>query len=137
MPFRKKVRIYFDQGDPAQVAFYGQHSIIVQRVMEDCIPLLGIPWKDWYGNKNLFMPIVKLHNEYKKPLLPGKDYIVEILITHVGKSSLGCSYKIFSLKKELCCTVSAVYVCTDRLLWKSRPFPKKWLPLLKKVKESA
>ena len=136
MPFRKKVRVYFDQGDPAQIAFYGEHSIIVQRVMEDYIRALGIPWDEWYANKEIFMPVVKLRNEYKKPLFPGREYTAELQVAHIGKSSVGFSYKILSLKEELCCTVDAVYVCVDRSLLKSRPLPENWAALLKKALEA-
>ncbi len=134
MAFRKKVRIYFDQGDPARIAFYGQHSIIVQRVMEEYIPSIGIPWEDWFGNNELFMPVVKLNNVYKKPLFPGKEYIVEFSIIHVGKSSVGCNYNILNLKEEICCVINIVYVCVDGTHLKSRPLPKKWSLILEKHK---
>lgn len=137
MPFRKKVRIYFDQGDPAQIAFYGQHSIIVQRVMEDYIRSLGIPWESWYKSERLFMPVVRLRNEYKKPLFPGEEYIAELQVTHVGKSSVGFFYKILTLKEELCCVVEAVYVCSDRRRMKSRPLPPEWVIILKKALKKA
>ncbi len=135
MPFRKKVRIYFDQGDPAQIAFYGQHSIIVQRVMEDYIRALGISWEGWYKSDQLFMPVVRLRNEYKKPLFPGEEYIAELQVAHVGKSSVGFLYKILTLKEELCCIVEAVYVCADRRRLKSRPLPPEWASILKKALE--
>ncbi len=131
MAFKKKVKIYFDQGDPARITFHGQHSIIVQRVMEEYISFIGIPWADWFENEDLFMPVVKLNNEYKKPLFPGKEYFVELHIVHIGTSSLGFTYKILTLKEEVCCIVEAVYVCVDRVHFKSKPLPKKWVSLLK------
>ena len=131
MAFRKKVKIYFDQGDPARIAFHGEHSIIVQRVLEEYIPSIGISWEDWFSNNEVFMPIVKLNNEYKKPLYPGKEYIVELNLTHVGKSSVGCGYRILTLEEEACCIVEAVYVCVDKTSFKSKALPKKWQTILK------
>jgi len=131
MSFRKQVKVYFDQGDPARIAFHGQHSIIVQRVLEEYIPSIGIPWEEWFENHNLFMPVVRLNHEYKKPLIPGKTYTVEIQITHVGTSSVGCRYKILDIKEDVCCVIEAVYVCVSRDHFKSKPLPKKWVSLLK------
>jgi len=133
MSFQKTVRIYFDQGDPANIAFHGQHTLIVQRVMEDFIQKIGIPWKKWYMNQNIFMPVVHYNINFKKPLIPGKEYIVDLKPIRVGKSSLTLNYKIFSLKKLLCCTVIAVYVCVESQKFKSRPFPQNWKSCLEKA----
>ena len=133
MSFRKKIRIYFDQGDPANIAFHGQHTLIVQRVMEDYIQKIGIPWKSWYRNRSIFIPVVHYDIHFKKPLIPGKEYFVEIQLSRLGTSSLTVAYKILSLKEVLCCSVLATYVCVSSKKFKPRPFPKKWKTLLQKA----
>lgn len=133
MPFRKKVRVYFDQGDPANIAFHGQHTIIAQRVMEEYIQQIGIPWKDWYSNKDLFMPVVHYDIHFKKPLIPGEEYFVELEFTRLGKSSLTVDYKILDLKEVVCCSILTTYVCVSTKDRKSRAFPEKWKSLLEKV----
>lgn len=133
MPFRKKIRIYFDQGDPANIAFHGQHTLIVQRVMEEYIQKIGIPWKSWYKNKDIFIPVVHYNIHFKKPLIPGDEYFVDIQFTHVGTSSLKVNYKILTLKEVTCCNVVAVYVCVDSKKFKSRPFPTRWKSCLQKA----
>lgn len=135
MPFRKKIRIYFDQGDPANIAFHGQHTIIAQRVMEDYIQDLGIPWEDWYRNKDLFIPVVHYDIQFKKPLIPGNEYFVEVQIEAVGISSVSVNYKILSLKEEDCCLISATYVCVSSKEFKSQPLPEKWKSLLENALE--
>lgn len=134
MKFRKKVRTFFDQGDPANIVFHGQHSIIVQRVLEAYIPELGISWDDWFKNKKIFMPVVQLNNEYKKPLHPGRDYFVEVQVHHVGTSSVGCYYRILDLKEEVCCVVTAIYVCVEKSTFKSCNLPDAWRAILEKIK---
>lgn len=131
------MQIYFDQGDPANIAFHGQHTLIVQRVMEDYIQKIGIPWKDWYKNKEIFIPVVHYNIHFKKPLIPGEEYFVDVHFTRVGNSSLTVDYKILSLKETVCCTVLAVYVCVDAGKFKSRPFPTKWRSCLQKAMEQA
>ena len=133
MSFRKKVRIYFDQGDPANIAFHGQHTLIVQRVMEDYIQKIGIPWKSWYRNKNIFIPVVHYDIHFKKPLIPGEEYFVDIQLNRIGTSSLTVNYKILSLEEKLCCSVLATYVCVSAKKFTPRPFPKKWKILLQKA----
>ena len=133
MPFRKKVRIYFDQGDPANVAFHGQHTIIAQRVMEEYIRQIGIPWKDWYRNKDIFIPVVHYDIHFKKPLIPGEEYFVDVQLARVGKSSLTVNYKILSLEEVLCCSILTTYVCVSAKEWKSQPFPKEWKLFLQKA----
>ncbi|MGI9548759.1 MAG: acyl-CoA thioesterase [Bdellovibrionales bacterium] len=135
MAFRKQVKIYFDQGDPARIVFHGQHSIIVQRVLEDFIPEIGIPWEDYFDNKDIFMPLVRLNHEFKKPLYPGETYNVEIQIQHIGRSSLKFEYQILDLKDACCCVIESVYVCTNPKNFKSKPLPEKWVELLKKHKQ--
>ena len=132
MAFRKKVRIYFDQGDPAHIAFHGQHTIIAQRVMEEYVENIGIPWKEWYASKDIFLPVVEFLIQFKKPLHPGEEYFVDVQFEKVGHKSLTTKYKILSLKEEVCCLIKAVYVCVDARLFKSQAFPKHWLPLLQK-----
>ena len=136
MPFRKKVRIYFDQGDPANIAFHGQHTIIAQRVMEEFICQIGIPWKDWYRSHELFIPVVRYDIHFKKPLIPGDEYFVDVQLARVGESSLTIDYNILNLKEVLCCSILAVYVCVSAKKWKSRPFPKEWKALLTKAMQN-
>ena len=132
MAFRKKVRIYFDQGDPAHIAFHGQHTIIIQRVMEEYVESLGIPWKEWYDNKKLFLPVVQFNIQFKKPLYPGKEYWVDVQFVHIGRSSIKTEGQIFTLQgEEKCCTISTAYVCVNSDNFKPRSFPKHWVPLLK------
>ena len=132
MGFRKKIRIYFDQGDPAHIAFHGQHTIIAQRVMEEYIESLGIPWKEWYGDKTRFFPVVKFEISFKKPLYPGSNYFVDVRFKALGKSSLTVGYTISSLEEEICCEIEAVYVCVEGPQFQASSFPKHWRPLLEK-----
>ena len=132
MVYRKKVRVYFDQGDPANITFHGEHPVIAQRVFEEyLVEKCKIPWDDWFRNPDLSMPVVKLHTDYLKPLHPGREYFVEARLTRIGTSSLHCEYKILNLKEEKCCFISAAYVCVDQKTFKSRPLPKDWLAILK------
>ena len=124
MPFRKKIKIYFDQGDPAHIAFHGQHTIIAQRVMESYVQEIGIDWKDWYDNKEYFMPVVRHDIHFIKPLYPGREYFVEVRFVKLGHSSLTVNYKIVSPKEELCCRILAVYVCASAKKFKACAFPK-------------
>ena len=133
MAFRKKVRIYFDQGDPAHIAFHGQHTIITQRVMEEYVESLGILWEEWYDNKDLFLPVAQFNIQFKKPLYPGKEYLVEVQFIHIGRSSIKTDCKILNLKDEVCCCISVVYVCVGSDSFKPQPFPEHWMPLLKKA----
>ena len=133
MSYRKKIQVYFDQGDPANITFHGEHPVIAQRVFEECVvKKFGISWNDWFRNSEFVMPVVKLHTDYKKPLHPGEEYFVDLIVTYVGQSSIRCEYKILTLKEENCCSISAAYVCVDRKTFKSRPLPEKWVPILKK-----
>ena len=133
MSFRKKITVYFDQGDPANIAFHGEHPVIAQRVFEEyVVKKFDIPWDSWFRNPKFIMPIVKLHTDYKKPLHPGKDYFVDVMVSRVGRSSVHCSYKIFTLKEEECCSIEASYVCVDKESFKSRPLPEEWISILKK-----
>ena len=134
MAFRKKVRIYFDQGDPAHIAFHGQHTVIIQRVMEEYVESLGIPWKEWYDSKELFLPVAGFNIQFKKPLYPGKEYTVKIQFVSIGRTSVKTEGEILSLQNEdLCCSVSAAYVCVKSDTFQPRPFPEHWIPLLKKA----
>ena len=138
MGLKKKVRVYFDQGDPANIAFHGQHSIITQRVMEEYLVQLGIDWDEWFMNKDFFFPVLQINTSYKKVVLPGKEYWIDVKIVKVGNSSLSCNYKILTLdKEEVCCEVNAIYVCVDRIPFTSRAIPDHWRKILKAAEEPA
>ena len=112
MSFTKKVKLYFDQADPGGVAFHGQHSNMAQRVFEDYLPTLGISWEEWFANTELFFPVVQLNIKYTKPLFPGKEYLIQMDFTYMGRSSLHGSYKIFNMKQRaLLLFVCGVCVC--------------------------
>ena len=132
MDFKKKVRVYFDQGDPARIAFHGQHTLIAQRVLEEYVEYLGIPWKEWFDNRDFFFPVAQFNISFKKPLYPGREYDVSAQFVRLGRTSIEANYKIFNSKKELCCNITAVYVCVGLNNFKPMPFPKRWIPLLKK-----
>lgn len=133
MSMQKRVTVYFDQGDPANIAFHGEHPVIAQRVFENyVVTKLGVSWDEWFRNPEFIMPVVKLYTDYKKPLHPGRDYNVNVMITRIGRSSIHCNYKILTLENEECCSIDASYVCVDRKTFKSRPLPEKWLPAFKK-----
>ena len=131
MTFTKKVRLYFDQCDPAAVAFHGQHSLIAQRVFEDSLSKMGISWTEWFAGRTLFFPVAQLNIKYTKPLFPGKEYLVRLRLVYLGKSSLHGSYRILNSDRILCCSLFAVYVCVNKEKMKSRPFPK---PLASRLK---
>lgn len=135
MAFRKTVRIYFDQGDPANITFHGQHSLITQRVMEEYICELGIPWDEWFMNKDFFFPVVQINNTYLQRVFPGREYLVDVRVVHVGKSSLACHYKILTLEEEICYKVDATYVCVNREPFEAIPIPEKWAKILKSIEE--
>ena len=131
MSFTKKVKLYFDQADPGGVAFHGQHSNMAQRVFEDYLPTLGISWEEWFSNKELFFPVVQLNIKYTKPLFPGKEYLIQMDFTYMGKSSLHASYKIFNPERDLCCSLFVVYVCVNKTRFQSQAFPEKLATLLR------
>ena len=118
------------------MAFHGQHTIIAQRVMEEYIRQIGIPWKDWYRNKDIFIPVVHYDIHFKKPLIPGEEYFVDVQLARVGKSSLTVDYKILSLEEALYCSILTTYVCVSAKEWKSQPFPKEWKSYLQKAMKS-
>ena len=71
---------------------------------EDFVLSLGFSWPEWFDNKIWAVPIRQSSCEYFRPLFPGNDCHIEVLIDKIGETSLGLLYR-FLVDEILCCEV--------------------------------
>lgn len=120
--FRWQNRMRFHQADPAGWMFFGRAFELAHDCLEDFLVEAGIPWKDWFANSQLAMPIRKAEADYVRPIAAGELYEVQAEITKLGQTSIGFQFR-FLVNSELCLTLKSTHVLISTQSKTPTPWP--------------
>src|SRR5213080_1680366 len=87
-----KFTVSFDDADSEGIVFFGNYFRLAHRALEAHLPGLGIPWKEWFANKDWGVPLRHVEAEYLQPLRPGDAFDVVIKVLELGESSVHFGY---------------------------------------------
>ena len=89
-PHRCELDISFKHCDPAGIVFYPRYAEMVNDVVEHWFKHgLGCDFATLHGHRALAIPVVRLLMDFRSPGLLGESLVAELVVTHLGRSSLG------------------------------------------------
>lgn len=97
MHFSTKLKIHFDDCDPAGIAFSGGIFTKIHRCYEEFIEGLGQNPQKFFLNSDFIVPIRHFEAEYFLPLFPFNEYQVQVQVLRISTSSFQLQ---FTIKKE-------------------------------------
>jgi acyl-CoA thioesterase FadM len=83
-------------------------------------------WEDWFESRDFVAPIKHAEATYHRPLRPGHEYAVELIIGRVGDSSLEVVTRFLdesAAEPVLCAEARVVKVMADPNTWRKIPIP--------------
>lgn len=83
----------FDETDGEGIVFFGNYFRLAHRALEQYLPLIGIPWAEWFKNPEFGVPLRHVEADYMKPLRAGDAYQVKIKVLEIGESSVHFEYE--------------------------------------------
>lgn len=88
-----KFIVPFDEADGEGIVFFGNYFRLAHRALEQFLPQIGIPWNEWFKNQEFGVPLRHVEADYLKPLIPGMEFQVLIVVSEIGESSVHFEYE--------------------------------------------
>ena len=120
--FKKKVRIYFEQTDPAGIVFYGEFFSIAHRLTEDFLEARKIYWKDWFKHTKWVAPVRYCESEFLNPLYGGRTYTGKVSVERMSKHSITFCVCLFDGRIKMA-QLKTTHVFVLRKTFKKCPIP--------------
>jgi len=87
-----EMTVMFDDADGENIVFFGNYFRLAHRALELWLPEQGIPWTEWFKNKDWGVPLRHVEADYLQPLRPGDRFQVAIRVAEMGESSIHFEY---------------------------------------------
>lgn len=87
-----KTLIAFDDADSEGIVFFGNYFRLAHRALEQWLPLVGIPWSEWFSHADYGVPLRHVEADYLGPLRPGQAVEIGIGVRDLGESSVTFAY---------------------------------------------
>src|SRR4051812_33600871 len=88
-----KMTVKFDDADGEGIVFFGNYFRLAHQALEQWLPQVGIPWKEWFANKEWGVPLRHVEADYMQPLRPGDEFSVVVRVAELGDTSVHFSYE--------------------------------------------
>jgi YbgC/YbaW family acyl-CoA thioester hydrolase len=132
MALSLKFTVPFDEADGEGIVFFGNYFRLAHRALEQWLPQVGIPWKEWFDNAEFGVPLRHVEADYLKPLRPGDEYEVKIAVVDLGESSVHFSY-VMLIGSAVVAKLKTSHVFVSRPDMKKLNVPADLVARLKKV----
>jgi 4-hydroxybenzoyl-CoA thioesterase len=116
--------VAFDDADGEGIVFFGNYFRLAHRALEQHLPQLGIPWREWFANKEWGVPLRHVEADYLQPLRPGDLFHVVIQVSEVGENSVHFSYEFLAVDGKPLARVKTSHVFVGRGTFKKVPVPE-------------
>src|ERR1035437_1956477 len=119
-----KFAVSCDDADGEGIVFFGNYFRLAHRALEAYIPQLGIPWKDWFANKEGGVPLRHVEADFLQPLRPGDEFSVVVQVAELGESSVHFSYEFLDAAGKPVTRVKMAHVFVGRSTFKKIQVPE-------------
>ena len=117
--FKTKQRINFYHCDPAGILFYARLFEICHSVYEEMITGFNLE-ENYWQNDDYVVPIVKCDAGFYKPVTPGENVTVELVVTELRETTFVLSYSIKNKSDVEVASANTVHVFVDKKKWKGK-----------------
>lgn len=117
-----KTFVKFHQTDAAGLIFFNNIFIIAHEAYEQMLISEGFGIGEILREKDYLLPLVHVEADYKLPLFPGDEIVVQALVSRLGETAYTLSYQILK-DKAVAALVKTVHVCMDKKTREKMPIP--------------
>jgi len=117
--YKTKQRINFFHCDPAGIIFYARLFEICHSVYEEMISSFELD-ENYWQNDEYAVPIVKCDAGFYKPVKPGEEVTVELVVTELRETTFQLGYSIKNDKDVEVASAKTVHVFVDKKKWKGK-----------------
>ncbi|WP_415062257.1 acyl-CoA thioesterase [Bdellovibrio sp.] len=110
--FRTQKTLKFREADPAGIMFFGNIFAFAHDAFEEFIVTTGYTYEEWFGQKDVIIPIRQTESNFLSPFYPGQTYDVAVTIASFGETSFKMKY-VFSQKDKTHAIVTMVHAVVD------------------------
>lgn len=125
----KQFEVRFSEVDMMNVVWHGSYPLYLEDAREAFGDKYGLSYQK-YISENIFVPVVELKINYKRPLRFGMKPIIKITYRPTESAKIIFDYEIYDPNsKEVYLTAYSVQVFMDRdynLMWYSPEFYTEW-----------
>lgn len=125
----KSFEVRFSEVDMMGVAWHGSYMLYLEDAREAFGAEFGLSYCR-YITENIFVPVVEMKMNYKRPLRYGMKPVVKITYKPTDAAKIIFDYVIYdSQSGAVCLTAQSVQVFMDRdynLMWYSPDFYEQW-----------
>ncbi len=122
MEFQTRIKIHFDEADPAGMVFAGHIFNKIHRCYEEFIEALGQNSQKFFMGTDLIYPIRRMEAEYFKPLSVLNTYQTTIRVCSLSESAFQLQFDIKE-KDHIFCQVRSIHVCCEKQKMKKTALP--------------
>jgi acyl-CoA thioester hydrolase len=126
---QKQFEVRFSEVDMMNVVWHGSYPLYLEDAREMFGIVHGLSY-NMYINENVFVPIVEMKINYKRPLTYGMKPVIKITYRPTEAAKIVFDYEIHDpATGALCITAHTVQVFMDRnyhLLWDCPEFYTNW-----------
>jgi acyl-CoA thioester hydrolase len=119
----------FSEVDSMRIVWHGSYPLYFEDAREEFGKKYGFGYLDIFG-QGYFTPLVDLSLHYKRPMIYGNKYRVDIHYRPTEAAKIIFDYEIYDLESgELCTTGSSIQIFMDKnyqLVWISPEFYENW-----------
>lgn len=128
-----KFTVAFDEADGEGIVFFGNYFRLAHRALEAYLPQVGIPWKEWFANKDWGVPLRHVEADYLLPLRPGETFNVVIRLAEMGESSVHFAYEFLNAEGNPAARVKTSHVFVERSNFRKLAIPPSIRDRLSKI----
>ncbi|WP_347356140.1 acyl-CoA thioesterase [Bdellovibrio sp.] len=110
--FHTKKTITFREADPAGIMFFGNIFGLAHDAFEQFIIEAGYTWNEWFGSRELIIPLRHTEANYLAPFVPGETYDIQVCVASFGETSFKMKY-VFSRNDKTNAVVTMVHAVLD------------------------
>lgn len=125
----KPIEVRFSEVDMMQVVWHGAYPLYLEDAREAFGAKYGLSYHR-YISENIFVPLVEMKMNYKRPIMYGNKAVVRITYRPCDSAKIIFDYEIFDPETgDTYLTAHSVQVFMDRnynLMWFSPSFYEDW-----------
>lgn len=120
--FHTKKTLTFKEADPAGIMFFGNIFGFAHDAFEEFIVSAGYTYQEWFGQRDLIIPIRHTDSNYLAPLKPGETYKIEVTVARIGETSFQMKY-VFTQNERSHAVVTMVHSVVDKKTMQKAALP--------------
>ncbi len=124
--FRKEVKVFFSDCDPAGILFFANIFKLAHSVYEEFI-LECDPRGELFEAEGTIVPLIHSEADFLRPIKLHETIIVNLIVTKLKEASFELTYEFENSKGELAAKVKTAHIFVSKSDFSKREIPKRYL----------